>query len=397
MANEIQSQNLKESALVSDDDYDDLGAGVRLSFPVLSYRGQMWWMRYQREELALVDDKGEPVKEIGVSLIKVPENLSKRYFEGQYRQGDNNPPSCWSDDGKRPHPSAKVPQQPDGRATPSLCSNCYMDIIGSANTNDKTIRMKACGDYKRIAVRVVYPEYGRVIVQNKWGNDLIPLHETTALAMLLTVPAGSLKNLSSYGDELRREKVRAIARTTWIGFVPGLSFPKLTFRPGPEFDDETFLQMRALRNDTNTARILERDATVEDAATEPVENGATVPVSTPPVPPTPTQPTKPVQVQAATAPPIKPIQAQAPVQPTQPAPTPLRPTLVPGGRPIKPVNPINLAISKPSAPPASARQVGTTPEQNGGTQEENTPAPEAIEDEVDAMFNALKTDGRTSN
>jgi hypothetical protein len=389
MANgDVQKIGLKESSLVTDDDYDDLSGGVRLSFPVLRYRGQMWRMSYQKEELALVDDQGQPVREIGVSLLKVPDNLSKRYFGSLYREGENNAPTCWSDDGKKPHPTAMVPPQPDGRPKPDLCSRCFMDVIGSANTQDKAIRMKACGDYKRMAVRLVYPVFGRVIIQNKWGNDLIPIDQQMELAMLLGVPAGSLKNLSSYGDELRREQVRAIARVTWIGFVPGLSYPKLTFRYGQEFDDETFLQMRALRNDPNTARILERDAAMEDAASEPIEDGnggSNAPIST-------ISQQTPAQVQVQTPTPIKPVPAQPAVQQqAQPDPTPIRPAFVPGGRPVKPINPINTAINKPAAPPPSLRQVIVNKQED-----ENTPMPKGLEDEIDKTFNALKLDGKTS-
>lgn len=385
MSNDVEVKGLKESSLVTDDDYDDLSAGIRLSFPVLSYRGQMWWLRYQKEELALVEEQGTPVKEIGVSFLKVPENNSKRYFANPYKQGESAAPTCWSDDGKKPHPTAMIPQQPDGRPMPTLCSHCFMDVIGSANTNDKTIRMKACGDYKRMAVRLVYPEYGRVIVQNKWGNDLIPLQDTMTLAMLLGVPAGSLKNLSSYGDELRREKVKAIARVTWVGFVPGLSYPKLTFRYGQEFDDDTFLEMRALRNDPNTARILERDASMEDAVSEPIEDGNGQQAKIEPVQP------KPAPIVAVTppAPSNIPVPQPAKAAPVQADPTPIRPAIIPGGRPIKSVTPINTAIMQPSKPPTSLRPVIVEPPKEEA-------APTGIEDEVDAMFNALKLDGKTN-
>jgi hypothetical protein len=361
---------LKQSSLLTDDDYDDLGAGIRSALPVLGYRGQRWWLWYAKEELALVDENGNQVPEIGVTLLRVPENPSKRYYAGAYVQGERRRPDCWSDDGVKPHPQASIPVQTDGRAKPTICANCCMDDIGSAVSADKTKRMKACSDYKRIAVKLMYPIHGRTVIGNKWG-DMVELEPTgvSELVMLLPIPAGSLTNFKEYGNFLGKHKQHALGRVTFIGFVPGLSFPKLTFRHGPEYDDSTVLQMKALRNSDDAKRVLERDATLENGnGGEPIEES--VPVAPAPV--------KTVTVSV----PIPSL--TAPAKPTPPV-------IAPAGRPIlKNVTPINTAIAKPTAPPPSARQVVEPDEEQGQSIEE-------IENELDAEFNALKLDGKTTD
>lgn len=395
---------LRQSSYATPEDYDDLGAGIRSSFPVLSYRGKVWWLWYQRQELALVDDQGAPVPEIGVSLLKVPPNLSKRYFSRPYRQGERGRPDCWSDDGKKPHPTAMIPDQPDGRPKPAICAACFMDTIGSATSADKTKRMKACADYKRVAVKLVTPMYGRMLLGNKWDDNLIPLHDPAAMAMLLPIPTASLQQLKEYGKFLESHKAHALGRVTWIGFVTNEAFPKLTFRHGAEFDDQTFLQMRELRNSEETGNILAREAATEDAAAgEQLEDvHPTQSTQAPQAPPPPQAPSKPVAITQAAPPvvpmpqPVKPAPvpnlAQIAQNDVPPPPTPIRPPFVPGGRPV---TPINTAINKPATPPPSVRTV-VQPQAQGETQGEGLEYSEKdIPAEVDAMFSALKLEGKT--
>lgn len=399
---------LRQTSLATADDYDDLGAGIRSSFPVLSYRGKNWWLWYQRQELALVDEQGAPVTEIGVSLLRIPPNLSKRYFSRPFRQGERGRPDCWSDDGKKPHPTAVIPDQPDGRAKPTICAQCFMDTIGSATSADKTKRMKACGDYKRAAVKLFHPMFGRQLLGNQWSDQLIDLAETSELPMLLPIPTASLQNLKEYGKFLEANKAHAIARVTWIGFVVNEAFPKLTFRHGAEFDDNTFLGLRELRNSDDTANILAREAATEDTASEPVEDVQHATTLDAPQAQTPiAAPTKPVTVNpplVATAvavpppipQPVKPVQVP-PMTQAPPPPTPIRPAFVPGGRPIKPVAAINTAISKPATPPPSTRQVMQPAQEQLPLDTEGREYNEAdIPSEVDAMFQSLKLEGKTT-
>ena len=404
MSNDIV---LSQSSLATPDDYDDLGAGVRAAFPVLSFRGKEWLINWQRQEMYLVDDQGQPVKEIGVTLLKVPNNVSKRYFDRPYKKGERMRPSCWSDDGKKPHPNAAIPIQPDGRATPTICSACFMDTIGSRTSDDKTRKMKACADYKRIAVKLIAPAYGRMLIEmgssTKWDDVLFPLEDNgvTDIPMLLSVPTASLANLREYGKFLEQHKAFALGRVTWIGFVMGEAFPKLTFRHGAEFDDQTYLQMKALRASDEASFILAR------GEEEPEGNGA--------MEEAPTAASKaPAKVEQAVAPKaaaipaaratatVTPLPTPQPIKATPvtlsnvppPPPPPIKPAFVPGGRPVKAAA-INAAVAKPAAPPTTVRQVALPPEQGNGEKPEYGDA--EISDDVDQLFQSLKLGGKTTD
>ena len=352
---------LEQSRLAVEDDHDDLGGGIRSSFPVISYRGAKWRLRYQGNEQLMVDERGIPVPEIAVCLVRVPKHLSKRFYIGGYpgEGQDRKPPDCWSNDGVRPDPSLTPPAQPDNRPLPTSCARCYFDGIGSMVSQDGKKKMKACADYKRVVVKLYYPQVSP---------------ELENMPILLTVPAASLQNLKAYGAQLDAHKVAALGRVTYIKLDDDVSYGKQQFRPGPALSDEELLNVRAMRQSEETAGIL-REEMIEGA--DPVEPGViqadTVHSET-------------VQAAPAPAPQSAPqATAQATQRAAQPAPT-RSPLPSPGARPIaageplqgvpaplgvgaargvhaaplpagRPVGSINQAVAKPAAPPASARVV----------------------------------------
>lgn len=411
-SNTNQGQTIiwEQSNLVKPEDFDDLGAGIQSSFPIIGYRMGRWRLRWQGEEQPIVDERGFPVPEIGVSLIKVPDHKSKRYWAGGYDQNSRKAPDCWSNDSIRPDPILTPPQQPDGRPLPTQCSQCYWNSIGSMVSQDGKKKMKACGDYKRVAIKLFWPE--------------IPIEELADMAMLLTIPASSLKPLKVYGLELKAARMHAIARITYIGFEDNLSFPKFIFRPGPALPDGDYLACSALRQTEEVKAILNEESAVIDPGatgvyaeegqgeqpTAPNVQGAPAPTRQGTVQPTtPPAPVAPVQRLKQAAPPIQPTQIQPTTQQAQPIVTPetktfdanmqeIKPGLkyapsiqqqaqpaqpaqstsrfAPAGRPIQPTKPngagtptgqvggIEAAVSRPATPPPSTRQVVMTNEAN---------------------------------
>jgi hypothetical protein len=260
-------------------------------------------------------------------------------------------------------------------------------------SQDGKKKMKACGDYKRVAVKLFWPQ--------------IPIEELADMAMLLTIPAASLKPLKQYGLELKAARMHAIARITYIGFEDDLSFPKFTFRPGPALPDEDYLACSALRQTEEVKAILNEESAVLDPGGAGVyaEEGQAEAITAPPVQgaPSPThhipvqqsappQPTATVQRLRQAAPPMQQAQPQVagtmrpseriateaearqtqPLRYTQPQGQSTQPTtgsatrFAPAGRPIQPVKPngggqpgISEAVSRPATPPPSTRQVVT--------------------------------------
>ena len=84
-----------------------------------------------------------PVNELDVIVIGVfPEArlTSRVFYAGQYKEGENKPPTCFSDKGDVPSQHAEQPQA-------ASCATCPQNIKGSSSTGGT-----ACGHYKRLAV-----------------------------------------------------------------------------------------------------------------------------------------------------------------------------------------------------------------------------------------------------
>ena len=84
-----------------------------------------------------------PVNELDVIVIGVfPEArlTSRVFYAGQYKEGENKPPTCFSDKGDVPSQHAEQPQA-------ASCATCPQNIKGSSSTGGT-----ACGYYKRLAV-----------------------------------------------------------------------------------------------------------------------------------------------------------------------------------------------------------------------------------------------------
>lgn len=84
-----------------------------------------------------------PVNELDVIVIGVfPEArlTSRVFYAGQYKEGENKAPTCFSDKGDVPSQHAEQPQA-------ASCATCPQNIKGSSSTGGT-----ACGYYKRLAV-----------------------------------------------------------------------------------------------------------------------------------------------------------------------------------------------------------------------------------------------------
>ena len=84
-----------------------------------------------------------PVTELDVIVIGVfPEArlTSRVFYAGQYKEGENKAPTCFSDKGDVPSQHAEQPQA-------ASCATCPQNIKGSSSTGGT-----ACGYYKRLAV-----------------------------------------------------------------------------------------------------------------------------------------------------------------------------------------------------------------------------------------------------
>lgn len=196
-------------------DNDDLSAGVRGGYSVVSIRGSRWHIKVSDEETTVTDPvSGDPVGSLRLVLLKASPNVSKNFYSGGYEEGSSEAPTCWSIDGKVPDPAAD-------KQAPS-CAACPKNQFGSRIT-DAGKKVKACGDSRRMAV----------IPEGDFANELY------GGPMLLRVPASSLSNLSQYGKKMKNKGFPYNTIVTRASFDHTVSFPKLEFNATrPLTDDE---------------------------------------------------------------------------------------------------------------------------------------------------------------
>tara|TARA_R100000808_G_scaffold21363_1_gene46186 strand:+ start:5095 stop:5742 length:648 start_codon:yes stop_codon:yes gene_type:complete len=137
---------------------------------------------------------------LSVIVVGANPNLSKKWIKGEYSE-DNLSPSCFSFDGKIPDESSVEPQA-------DMCALCPQNAWGSRTTPTGK-RIKACADYKRLAV--------------------VLAEKPTDEVYLLQVTPTSLKNLNAYHKILQSKSISPEIAKTRVSFDTTVEFPRLVF------------------------------------------------------------------------------------------------------------------------------------------------------------------------
>ena len=195
---------------------DDLSAGVTGGYGVLSFRASKWRVKYEGEEIPLVDSEGDSIPSIKVVLLKANRHISKNYYGSKYVEGSSDAPDCFSLDGERPDDTA-----PDKQT--DLCATCPKNRFGSRIT-DEGKKAKACSDNRRL---VIIPEGD--FANERFGGP-----------MLLRIPPTSLLELKKFGEMVKRAGGGHNYNTiiTRLAFDMDASYPKLQFKAVRPLNDE---------------------------------------------------------------------------------------------------------------------------------------------------------------
>jgi hypothetical protein len=188
---------------------DSLSSGLLGGFPVISYKGKVWALVTNGNREVLVNDQGDPRAAIEVVLLKANGALSKTYYKDSFAEGSTEQPDCYSDDGVAPNADAKSPQS-------RTCATCPHNAWGS-KISDQGQKGKECADVRRLAVA---------------ASDA--LDQPT----LLRVPAGSLRELQVYGENLKKRGVPFQALVTKIKFDPDAAHPRMLFTAARWLDEK---------------------------------------------------------------------------------------------------------------------------------------------------------------
>lgn len=282
-------------------DGDELSGGIVSGFGVVGYRGKVWSIKYQGNELPLMREDGDgPRASIEVIVVRAAGVLSKIFYASGYTEGSSEAPDCWSTNGVTP--DAGVPTK-----VSSACLTCPNNAWGSRVT-EQGKSSKACSDSKRIAI----------VPTEDMDNELF------GGPLLLRIPAASLKDLKAYGDKLSQVGYKYYAVSTRISFDVKDAYPHLVFNAVRPLTDEEALKVLAIRDEDRVIRILsENEAGSAAPEQAPAAQAGVFEQGAPAQAPAP-QPTKtpPKKAAGTAAQKTAPTPTAAPVPVATPAPTP---------------------------------------------------------------------------
>lgn len=224
---------------------NDMSEGVGGGFGIISFRGKVWRTKFRGEETAMMREDGSgPKSSIQVVVVRAAPVLSKIYFEGGYKEGDNAAPDCFSTNGVVPDPAANKKQ---ARA----CAGCPKNAWGSRIT-EAGKAVKACSDSKRLAV------VPAADIKN----------ESMGGPMLLRVPAASLQDMAMFANQMAQQGFNYNTYVMDISFDINDAFPKFVFKPIRPLTPEEFAIVQELGDGPVAQRILVEavDAVSHDTA-----------------------------------------------------------------------------------------------------------------------------------
>ncbi len=230
--------NYKKSAALAAVEMESAGDGVEPSFGVLKFPAKnQWALRIGGRDYAIVrPDDGTPQSYIDVCFVRAGTTKAKTFYEGGYKQGSKDRPTCWSNDAVKPDTS--VP-----RKVSDSCLLCPKNKVGSAVT-DTGKSAKACPDHKRTAVFVDPPTALRA------GAGVLDA------PVMLRIPGASLTSFGLYGDNLKARGLNLIDVVTRVSFDTESKFQKLVFTPVRPLTDNEGLVAIELRESVTANQVI---------------------------------------------------------------------------------------------------------------------------------------------
>ena len=227
---------------------ESLSDGIGGGYPLIRYKGKVWSLQLRGDIYNFLDEKGYPSPYLDVIILRQAQNKSKAFFEN-YEDGSKDAPICTSMDGIVPDIGVLHKQS-------ETCGMCPRNVF---KPNDKGVKVKECGDAKRLAV-VPMPAQTKKLL----GDPLIE-------PVFLRVPAASLQGLSQMGDATKKQGYAYFAFVTRIDFDPEKSYPKMRFKAIQALSEVEAKKVLELREDPISYRIIGGDTTGRVAAPAPVQ------------------------------------------------------------------------------------------------------------------------------
>lgn len=173
------------------------GAGKRISI-----RGGVFRMIVDGKEVAQNEDRS-----MNIVIVAANPHVSRSFYAGDYEEGKNIAPDCWSNDGITPDTKVSEPQS-------DKCATCPQNIAGSAKQGTG----RACRYSQRLAV----------MLENDLMGDVYQL-TLPAQSIFGNVENGKMP-LQAYAKFLGGHGLPITAVVTEMRFDTSSATPKLTFK-----------------------------------------------------------------------------------------------------------------------------------------------------------------------
>jgi hypothetical protein len=214
------------------------GAGGRN----ISIRGSVWRLMVDGKETAKSDDRTMKVVIVGMS-----EAVGRVHYSGQYEEGKEAAPICWSADGK-------IPDIRSAAVQASACDDCPKNIGGSGQGDSK-----ACRYIRNLAV----------VMADDMGGDVYKL--SLPATSLFGAAEGKKMSLDAYRRFLKGHGIPLDCVVTELRFDTDSSTPKVIFSAVAPLEKDEFdiCQERAETAEAQQATVIEYQAkTPEKASSE---------------------------------------------------------------------------------------------------------------------------------
>lgn len=196
----------------------------------ISIRGSVWRMIVDGKEVAQSDARA-----IKVVIVGMSETVGRVHYEGQYEEGKEAAPICWSADGK-------TPDMRSAKLQASSCDECPKNIGGSGQGDSK-----ACRYIRNLAV----------VMANDMGGDIYKL--SLPATSLFGAAEGKKMPLDAYRRFLKGHGIPLDCVVTEMRFDTDSSTPKVIFSAVQPLEEDEFriCQERASTTEATQAVVIE--------------------------------------------------------------------------------------------------------------------------------------------
>lgn len=221
------------------DDFTKRLAG-NSSSKTISIKGGVWRMLSGGEEVARNEERA-----MNFVIINAAPNVSRVFYEGNYEEGKDLAPSCFSADGKQPDAASPAPQA-------SSCANCPQNIAGSGQNNSR-----ACRFNQRFAV----------VLEGDISGSVYRLQ--LPAKSLFGKPEGSKMPMQAYAKFLAGHNVPMSGVVTEARFDTAESVPVLRFTAVRPLKQEEWDQVKEQKDTDEALQAIEFKFTPKEAAVVP--------------------------------------------------------------------------------------------------------------------------------